>query len=119
MKSLLHSKLKMNHFDNFLRVELRRNRSLVLFILTTSKIGFYALTIKFLIGCEKFTVCVILHFFEALAFEQNVNSCGFAMCSNVVRSTRMWANGLGWHWLYFASTKRIIFLLRKGTSYQQ
>jgi len=70
------------------------------------EIDFYALTIKILIGCGEFTVHIILHFFETLAFEQNVSLRGFAICSDVVCSTRMWADGLRWHKLNSPCTKK-------------
>ena len=57
--------------------------------LTISEIGSYALMIEISIGCDEFTVRILLHFFEAKTFEKNINLHGFAICSDVVFSTKM------------------------------
>jgi hypothetical protein len=57
--------------------------------LTISEIGSYDLMIEISIGCDEFTVRILLHFFEAKTFEKNIDLHGFAICSDVVFSTKM------------------------------
>jgi len=54
-----------------------------------SEIGSYALMIEISIGCDEFTVRILLQFFEAKTFEKNIDLHGFAICSDVVCSTEM------------------------------